>query len=358
MRKIPRMGGMRNIPRTGGMRKHPKTMELLLWEGFLPPPPCLGRCPEPPTQPSWPRSAVPEILAALSSPGGHMAGWSPRPCPRTCGQVEDVVAPAVARSHLMHADFLVAVLVVEEGAPGRPQRLHPLLHLGVAVCNLEGLAGRVLAGGDALRGQRGQKAQSEAEDGLGTPKGAVPALSWECCHCCHCVRCHQGCDLFQPPLIASPLPFPLPHLARFDLRGGAAVAFEARCAEHAVDVPEGINTHGRAPPARGQPQGQGDTSHPCPALQRKDSGQEPSPGVGEEPVDFGVAPVARRDDEDVLQPVEVALGDGIHADQGGLEERGPLGGREGAGASLVLLGDRDSRGWIPETWGIWDFCAF
>lgn len=87
----------------------------------------------------------------------------------TCGQVEDVVALPVGRGHLVHADFLVAVFVVEQGAPGGRQRLHPLLHLGVAVGDLEGLAGRVLPGGDALRAQgtkRGQKAPSEAGGAL------------------------------------------------------------------------------------------------------------------------------------------------------------------------------------------------
>lgn len=55
-------------------------------------------------------------------------------------------------------------------------------------------------------------------------------------------------------------------------------------------------------------------------------GRAPSPGVGEEPVDLGAPPVVGGDKEDVLQPVEVALGDGVDADQRGLEERGPLGG--------------------------------
>lgn len=151
-------------PKDGRDEEHPKDRrneEAPKNDGAAP----LGRIsassPVPGALPGAPHTAKLAAFGCSRNFGSSLLAWrahgrlgpSPRPCPRTCGQVEDVVAPAVARSHLMHADFLVAVLVVEEGAPGRPQRLHPLLHLGVAVRDLEGLAGRVLARGDALRGQ-------------------------------------------------------------------------------------------------------------------------------------------------------------------------------------------------------------
>lgn len=68
----------------------------------------------------------------------------------------------------------------------------------------------------------------------------------------------------------------------------------------------------------------------------------PSPGVCEEPIDFGVSPVTGRDKDDVLQPVEVALGDWVDTNQGGLEEGGPLGGRERTGSTFVFLRERES----------------
>lgn len=103
-------------------------------------------------------------------------GMSPEGVPRTCGQVEDVVEPPVGRGHPVHGDPLVAVLVVEQGAPGGPQRLHPLLHLGVAVRDLEGLAGRVLPRGDALRGQKGDKRSRQSPESGGES-------SAQRCHC-------------------------------------------------------------------------------------------------------------------------------------------------------------------------------
>lgn len=52
------------------------------------------------------------------------------------------------------------------------------------------------------------------------------------------------------------------------------------------------------------------------------------PGVCEESIDFGVPPVTCIDKEDILQPVEVALGGRVDTNQAGLQEGGPLGSRE------------------------------
>lgn len=54
-------------------------------------------------------------------------------------------------------------------------------------------------------------------------------------------------------------------------------------------------------------------------------------------------PVAGWDEEDILQPVEVALGDWVNTNQSGLEEGGPLGSREGAGSSFIFLGERGGK---------------
>lgn len=71
--------------------------------------------------------------------------------------------------------------------------------------------------------------------------------------------------------------------------------------------------------------------------------QRPLPGVCEEPVDFGVPPVTCRDKEDILQPVEVALGGWVDTNQAGLQEGGPLGSREGTGSTFVFLEGKGSR---------------
>lgn len=78
------------------------------------------------------------------------------------------------------------------------------------------------------------------------------------------------------------------------------------------------------------------TAH-LPVLQRR------SPGVCEEPVDFGVSPVTCRDKEDILQPVEVALGDWVNTNQAGLQESGPLGSRERTRSPFIFLGERENR---------------
>lgn len=86
----------------------------------------------------------------------------------------------------------------------------------------------------------------------------------------------RGSEFTQPPFIpgaqqclprsSSPS---LPHLAGFDLGGGAAVALEPRCPEHAVDVPKGVDTDGRASPEGTTTRSEGDTATPrlCPSLQ-------------------------------------------------------------------------------------------
>lgn len=75
----------------------------------------------------------------------------------TCCQIEHGVLLSLPHRDLVHPDLLVAVLVVEQGAPAGGEGLHPVLHLRVAVSDLEGLAGGVLPRGNALHqeGTRG-----------------------------------------------------------------------------------------------------------------------------------------------------------------------------------------------------------
>lgn len=104
---------------------------------------------------------------------------------------------------LVHPDLLVAVLVVEQGAPAGGEGLHPVLHLRVAVGDLEGLAGGVLPRGNALREQ---EAPSEAGRSLGVTFGGR--------------REKDRAQGTEPTPAQSPLP--APSGARDDKAGGKA----------------------------------------------------------------------------------------------------------------------------------------
>lgn len=72
------------------------------------------------------------------------------------------------------------------------------------------------------------------------------------------------------------------------------------------------------------------------------SEQGHSPGVGEDPINPGVLPLATGvgQQEDILQPVEVLVGGGIAAHQHGLQEGIPFGDGQRALATLVTLQDQ------------------
>lgn len=64
-----------------------------------------------------------------------------------------------------------------------------------------------------------------------------------------------------------------------------------------------------------------------------------SPGVGENAIDPGVPPLATgvREQEDILQSIEVPVGGWVTAHQHGFQEGVPLGGRQRTLTTLVSL---------------------
>ena len=69
------------------------------------------------------------------------------------------------------------------------------------------------------------------------------------------------------------------------------------------------------------------------------------PGVGENAIDPGISPLATgvREQEDILQLIEVPVGGCIAADQHGFQEGVPLGDRQRTLTTLVPLEGQEGR---------------